>query len=173
MAALELVATLGMSGLTMSSIADKAGISRQTLYRYYPDIDAVLTAAMTSGASIESHLSDLSSEGTPGEQLDFLLTMILEGFAAGHPSPAQFEQSLPPSAREAARQHGERIEQLVSAIVERGLADGSFSAELDATIDGPILYRFIISAADLVAAAEEPAQVIEHVMGRVHRLTDP
>lgn len=173
MAALEIVAADGMSGLTMSSIADKAGISRQTLYRYYPDIDSVLTAAMTSSAGIEAHINELTSVGTPSEQLDSLVAIILEGAAAGHPSPTQYEQSLPPQAREAARQHAERIEQLVIGMAKQGVADGSFSADLDPIIDGAILYRLIISAHDLAADAEEPTAIIQHVTNSVHRLVDP
>jgi AcrR family transcriptional regulator len=172
-AALEIVAADGMSGLTMSSIADKAGISRQTLYRYYPDIDSVLTAAMTSSASIEAHINELTSVGTPSEQLDSFVAIILEGAAAGHPSPTQYEQSLPPQAREAARKHAEQIEQLVIGIANQGVADGSFSADLDPTIDGAILYRFIISTHDLAADAEEPTAIIQHVTNSVHRLVDP
>ena len=172
MAALEITATDGMSGLTMSSIADKAGISRQTLYRYYPDIDSVLTAAMTSSASLEAHLNELTSSGTPSEQLDSFVAMILEGAAAGHPSPAQYEQSLPPQAREAARKHAEQIERLVIGIVKQGIADGSFSTDLNPTIDGTLLYRLIISAHDLVADAEEPAAIAKHLTDAVHRLVD-
>ncbi len=173
MAALEIVATDGMSGLTMSSIADKAGISRQTLYRYYPDIDSVLTAAMTSSASIEAHINELTSVGTPSEQLDSFVAIILEGAAAGHPSPTQYEQSLPPQAREAARKHAEQIERLVIGIVKQGVADGSFSADLNASIDGAIVYRLIISAYDLAADTEEPAAMIQRITVSVHRLVDP
>ena len=172
MAALELVATDGMSGLTMSSIADKAGISRQTLYRYYPDIDSVLTAAMTSSAGIEVHINELTSVGTPSEQLNSLVAMILEGAAAGHPSPTQYEQSLPPQAREAARNHAEQIERLVIGIVRQGVADGSFSVDLDPSIDGAILYRLIFSAYDLAEDAEDPKAIIQHMTRSVHRLVD-
>lgn len=172
-AALEIVAADGMSGLTMSSIANKAGISRQTLYRYYPDIDSVLTAAITSSASNEAHIDELTRSGTPSEQLDSFVAMILEGAAAGHPSPTRFERSLPPKAREAALRHGEQIERLVIGMVKRGVADGSFSTDLDPTIDGAILYRFIISAHDLAADAEVPAAIIDHVKNTVHRIVGP
>lgn len=172
-AALEIVAADGMSGLTMSSIADRAGISRQTLYRYYPDIDSVLTAAMTSNAGLEAHMEDLTSEGTPREQLDSFVSMILHAATAGHPSPTQFEQSLPPQAREAARTHAAQIEQLVIDVVRDGVADGSFSTDLDPTVDGPILYRFITSAHELVVATKDPNAVVEHVLTSVHRIVDP
>ncbi len=171
-AALELVAAEGMSALTMSAIADKAGISRQTLYRYYPDIESVLTAAITSSSSLETHLEALTAEGTPGEQINALVDMILQAAAAGHPSPTKYEQSLPPQAREAARQHASQVEQLVVGIIQRGLADGSFSTELDPKIDGAILYRLIMAAYDLAANAPDPAAIIQHVRNGVHRLVD-
>jgi len=163
----------GLTGVTtMSAIANKAGISRQTLYRYYPDIESVLTAAITSSTSLEAHLEALAAEGTPGEQLDALVEMILQGAAAGHPSPTTYEQSLPPQAREATRQHALQVEQQVAEIIQRGLADGSFSTELDPKIDGAILYRLIMAAYDLAANASEPAFIIQHVRSSVHRLVD-
>jgi AcrR family transcriptional regulator len=47
-AALDAVAALvarhGLRGVTMSQIAEDAGIGRATLYKYFPDVDAVITA---------------------------------------------------------------------------------------------------------------------------------
>ena len=173
MTALDIVATDGMSGLTMSSIAERAGVSRQTLYRYYADIDSVLTALMKSAAVVEAHVRELSDEDAPGDQLDDFVAMILHSAASGHPSPAQYEQSLPPQAREVARKHAEEIQRLLVEIVEAGVADGSFSADLDPLIDGVILYRFITSAHDLVAEAEDPVGIIEHMTKGVQRLVRP
>ena len=40
----RLVADHGLVALTMSQIAEQAGIGRATLYKYFPDAHAVLTA---------------------------------------------------------------------------------------------------------------------------------
>ena len=43
-AAAQLLADLGLRGVTMSLVAEKTGIGRATLYKYFPDIDALLSA---------------------------------------------------------------------------------------------------------------------------------
>src|SRR5580765_2136053 len=43
-ATMALVAEHGPLSVTMSQIAEKTGIGRATLYKYFPDIDAILTA---------------------------------------------------------------------------------------------------------------------------------
>jgi AcrR family transcriptional regulator len=43
-AAAALVAEVGVTGVTMSKLAVRTGIGRATLYKYFPDIESVLTA---------------------------------------------------------------------------------------------------------------------------------
>jgi len=43
-AAASLVATHGLRTVTMSQIAETAGIGRATLYKYFPDVEAILVA---------------------------------------------------------------------------------------------------------------------------------
>src|SRR3954462_7349259 len=42
--AAALVAEHGLASVTMSQIAGRAGIARATLYRYFPDVEAILVA---------------------------------------------------------------------------------------------------------------------------------
>ncbi|MDA8056729.1 MAG: TetR/AcrR family transcriptional regulator [Actinomycetota bacterium] len=42
--AFELLRERGMAALTMSAVAARAGLSRATVYRYFPDVDALLSA---------------------------------------------------------------------------------------------------------------------------------
>ena len=41
---LELVSERGLRSVTMSEIAEKAGIGRATLYKYFPDVESILHA---------------------------------------------------------------------------------------------------------------------------------
>jgi AcrR family transcriptional regulator len=58
-----LVAEHGLVALTMSQIAEQAGIGRATLYKYFPDAQAVLTA--WHERQITAHLDQLTTAADP------------------------------------------------------------------------------------------------------------
>lgn len=53
----QLVAERGLRGVTMSEIAERTGIGRATLYKYFPDVETIL-AAWHQG-QIRLHLNEL------------------------------------------------------------------------------------------------------------------
>jgi AcrR family transcriptional regulator len=61
----------GLLSVTMSQIADDAGIGRATLYKYFPDVDAALLA--WHERQVSTHLAELVAvrdrAGSPGERL--------------------------------------------------------------------------------------------------------
>lgn len=74
-----LVLQHGLAAITMSQIADKAGIGRATLYKYFADLEAVLHAWHERHVAV--HLSELAAvrdrEGDPVDRLE----AVLERFA--------------------------------------------------------------------------------------------
>jgi len=56
-AAAGLVAERGVGAVTMSQVAERAGISRATLYRYFPDLQAVLVE--WHAQHLRAHLTEL------------------------------------------------------------------------------------------------------------------
>lgn len=75
----RLVAEEGLAAVTMSQIAEAAGISRATLYKYFPDVDAILLA--WHERQVGAHLAQLSEvrdrAGNPRERL----AAVLEAYA--------------------------------------------------------------------------------------------
>ncbi len=71
-----LVAENGLASVTMSQIAKETGIGRATLYKYFPDVEAILVA--WHERQISGHLDHLAQvrghAGDPGERLDAVLT---------------------------------------------------------------------------------------------------
>jgi AcrR family transcriptional regulator len=69
-----LVAERGLTGVTMSAIASASGIGRATLYKYFPDLDAVLAA--WHERLVGEHLARLTAAGeaaAPAERLGTVL----------------------------------------------------------------------------------------------------
>lgn len=77
-----LVAEQGLASVTMSEIAEKSGIGRATLYKYFPDPEAILLA--WHERQIVGHLAHLAEvrdqRDTPAERLE----AVLDAYALIH-----------------------------------------------------------------------------------------
>jgi AcrR family transcriptional regulator len=75
-----LVGEHGLASLTMSQIAEKAGIGRATLYKYFPDVEAILVAWHEQHVTHHlERLTDVRDRATePGPRLE----AVLEAYAA-------------------------------------------------------------------------------------------
>ncbi len=74
-----LVAEHGLTSVTMSQIAGETGIGRATLYKYFPDVEAILIA--WHERQVAGHLEHLAAvrdrAGDPGKRLE----AVLEAYA--------------------------------------------------------------------------------------------
>lgn len=70
-----LVVEHGLTSVTMSQIAEQTGIGRATLYKYFPDVEAILLA--WHERQITGHLAQLTElrnqAGDPGQRLEAVL----------------------------------------------------------------------------------------------------
>ena len=166
-AAMRIVEEEGIAGLSMSNLALRAGVSRQTLYNYFPDIDAVLAGLVELGDGGTAELGHaLSAEPDPRASLQLFVTTVVTSIAAGHPSPVALTAALPTSQREAIAAHRERSEQLLCDVLRRGRDLGVFRTDVDPALDGRILYRAAFAAAEL---AREPGTNVEALSDRLAR----
>src|SRR3712207_5654546 len=91
--AAALVAEHGVFSVTMSQIAEKTGIGRATLYKYFPDVEAILLA--WHERQIIGHLAQLAEvrdqAGGAAERLEAVLEVYAlishERFSHEHPGP--------------------------------------------------------------------------------------
>ena len=76
----SLVAEHGLASVTMSQIAERTGIGRATLYKYFPDIHAALTA--WHERQITRHLAELTqARDAAGSGPHRQLQAVLEAYA--------------------------------------------------------------------------------------------
>ena len=164
-AALGLLLGKGASALSMAAIADAAGVSRQTLYRYYGDVDAVLVgiAELVAGgdADLEAALGGFED---PVARLEWMLDAVVGAGAHGDHTSVELRGALPPAARDLLAAHEGRVRDLLAGVLAEGIAAGVFSADLVPTEDAAMLLG--------LAAAAEPG-TSQRVITLVHRIVDP
>jgi len=77
-----LVAEHGLRSVTMSQIAEETGIGRATLYKYFPDVEAILVA--WHERQVTGHLEHLAELGDQGGDAGERLEAVLEAYALIH-----------------------------------------------------------------------------------------
>lgn len=74
-----LVGERGLTEVSMSAVAERAGIGRATLYKYFPTLDAIVVA--WHAREVDRHLAELeTAASTRGPALE-RLHAVLEGYA--------------------------------------------------------------------------------------------
>ncbi|WP_166867792.1 MULTISPECIES: TetR/AcrR family transcriptional regulator [unclassified Salinibacterium] len=145
-----LVAEIGYDALTVESIASRAGVSRQTIYRWWSSRASILAEAVVGGALAGFEPANLPADA----DLRTLVTAIVEATAA--PERATLVRGLAAAAAgdatdsDALYEHSTRASHAaLSAAVARAQATGAAHPHLDpdATADaiiGALLYRVLV-----------------------------
>jgi AcrR family transcriptional regulator len=128
-AALDAVAALvtrhGLRGVTMSQIAEVAGIGRATLYKYFRDVDAIITA--WHERQVTAHLDRLAGARDSAGDAPDRLAAVLHAYAeiANEPNErhgAELAVSLHASAHVA--QAHDQLRRLIHDLLAGAVASG-------------------------------------------------
>ena len=133
-AAIEATASLvqhhGVGGVSMARIAEMTGIGRATLYRYFPDIDAILLA--WHEAHIEQHLAAL--EALPERSANALDTFRTALRTYGQNMSRHGEHPLVPmlhASTHMAHAH-RRLQEFMATLIDRAVAQGLVRKDIPA-----------------------------------------
>ena len=146
-----LVREHGLASVTMSQIAAAAGIGRATLYKYFPDVEAILVA--WHDRHITRHLRQLAeardAAATPAGRLE----AVLEAFAwIQH----QHHDTELPVALLHRGEHVARARQQLRDLISDLLADGAEAGTVRSDIDPGELASYCLHA--LTAAGSLPSE---------------
>jgi len=136
---LKLVARYGVHGATISRIAAGVGLSRAALYKFFPDREAMLEAAldlmvervpkwidMSSGSDVCEHVMDMGERhGTLGLSEFEAFTHPWFQFAAASGSGTLTEQL---------RERHLAFVRTFAELIERGKRDGSIRGDIDTNV---------------------------------------
>ena len=149
-----LVAVQGLRSVTMSQIAEETGIGRATLYKYFPDVEAILVA--WHERHVSSHLEHLAAirdqAGDPTERLK----AVLEAFALiQHKRHATELGAL--LHRE---EHVSRAQQHLSDLIRDLLIEGTQAGDVRDDVAPDELASYCLHA--LAAASTLPSEAAVH-----------
>ncbi len=125
----ELTRSQGIDRISMTDVANAAGITRTALYNYFPDKPALLLAftEQVSNAFVERYKRELPSGVSAARRLSAFVRLQLEGIVAHpHPPAAELGASLGPDAYQALAAHVAPMQRLLTEILEEGSAAGEF-----------------------------------------------
>jgi AcrR family transcriptional regulator len=149
----QLVETAGLRSVTMSQVAERTGIGRATLYKYFSDVDAVLLA--WHERQITGHLQHLAEvrdrAGTAGERLGAVLR-----------SYAHIARQRRGGELAALLHQGEHIthaERHLTGIVEDLIAEGAQAGDLRSDVPAAELAQYCLHALTAAAGLTSKAAV--------------
>jgi AcrR family transcriptional regulator len=145
-----LVAEHGVLSVTMSQIAEATGIGRATLYKYFPDVEAILLA--WHERQVAGHLEQLiairDQAGGAGERLK----AVLEAYAF-----ISYEHhGTEPAARLHRGGHVARAEQQLSRLIRDLVVEGAGTGDLRHDVAPDELATYCLHA--LAAASRLPSK---------------
>ncbi|GGW73909.1 TetR/AcrR family transcriptional regulator [Streptomyces xantholiticus] len=146
----ELVQAGGLRSVTMSQIAEKTGIGRATLYKYFSDVEAVLLAWHERQAAAHLHQLAAAAE-QPGTAAERLRT-VLEAYAdiARRRHGGELAALLHQGG------HLTHAERHLAHMVQALIAEGADSGDLRGDIPPAELAQYCLHA--LAAAAGVPSK---------------
>lgn len=133
--ALALVAEKGLAGTTMSEVAKRVGVTRKTLYSYFPDLEHIMVAYLVD--EIDAYLEGLTAElaGIP-DPLDRLRHCVLRQltYFATQDRPTdrlRMDAGLSAVVVPELQRHAGRIAAPFATVLRDGIAAGRFRADID------------------------------------------
>ena len=96
-----LVTERGPLAVTMSQIAEQTGIGRATLYKYFPDVEAILVA--WHDRHVAAHLDQLADLRDQAGDADARLEAVLRGYALICHHRGRHSRPPPPGRRPGGR----------------------------------------------------------------------
>ncbi|HEX2088446.1 MAG TPA: TetR/AcrR family transcriptional regulator [Actinomycetota bacterium] len=161
--AAALVSKRGLLSVTMSQIADETGIGRATLYKYFPDVEAIIVAWHEQ--TISGHLQYLAGlrdqAGDPRDRLN----AVLEGYAfinyEHHGSERQRGHLRDPALAALLHKGGHvaRAYAKLRAMVRDLIAEGARAGEVREDIPPDELAAFSLSALESASGLSSKAAV--------------
>ncbi len=174
-ATFALLAEHGLAGVTMSAIASRAGIARQTLYNHFPDVDSIVAAAMSEHQhdDLRALTAMLATIPTAAGRLEHLVRHTTVT-ASQHGTLPALHDGLSPAAQRAAHQYQGRIRQVIYDTLTDGRQAGELQPTIDPDVHAVLVHHLLHGAAELAASRpDDVAHITDTTIGLIRLATRP
>jgi AcrR family transcriptional regulator len=167
-AALELFVEKGFTAARAEEVAQRAGVSKGTLYLYYPSKEELFKAVIVR--NLTSRIADTAQqvEAWDGEMAPLLESLLVQWWQETYASPASgvFKiliaemRNFPEIAEYYVQQVIEPGSALIGGIIARGIASGEFRAvDVESTVHSLVLPMVMLCVHKHGLAACTPHQI--------------
>jgi AcrR family transcriptional regulator len=168
-AAVEEMAAVGYGGVTIESIAARAGVGKSTIYRHWSDkLDLIADAFETFHEQLVPDLGGRPVREALALLLGHLAEVVLDS-TWSRCIPALIEGAeRDPRVREFHHRYATERRQVLIDLIERGIEEGAVSAAIDpelatAALLGAIFYRRLWTGSPLLP--EATGDLVDVVLG--------
>ncbi|MER5868763.1 TetR/AcrR family transcriptional regulator [Streptomyces sp. NPDC002044] len=181
-AALALVGEVGYNRLTVEAIAARAGVGKQTIYRWWPSKAAVLldaSLALAGDAETEGGWTGFPDTGDLAADLKYVLRATVDEFAdARYEAPARALAAAGATDPGLGARFTEQLLEPQLALYEERLRTAREAGQLAPDTDlrltvemllGPLTYRWLLRTGPLTHAYTDA--LVDRVLGGVSNVT--
>jgi AcrR family transcriptional regulator len=176
-AVLDLLAEVGYDAVSMEAVAQRAGVSKATVYRRWTSKTALVLDLLESIAATHAPPDTGSVRGDLHQMVDRVVLALVHAQYGAILTALASELPRNPEMAETFRTHflaARRAAML--AVLQRGLARGELraDADLEVVMDllvGPLYYRVLVSGMPLSSAYA--AEIVDHVLQGVSSQQGP
>ena len=160
-ASFALIGEYGLGGVTMSQIAEAAGVARQTLYNHYADIDSIVAATIKRHNKESIGLLEVSLQiaDSPIDRLEQMVRHFASIGAHAHQS-IDLRGALALELQAGLHEYQDAVESHISAIILDGQEAGDFRSDLTVEIDVVLVRSLLDGVHDLAASSPDRAAQI-------------
>jgi AcrR family transcriptional regulator len=164
-ATVELVAEHGMAGVAMADVARRAGISRATLYKYFPGVEEILAGRMIQEVTREHRLLEhrLELVEPPLDRLHLVLEHRLAYFAtpdhradSAVVDPGRFSPAVAAEVRAAM----DRLHEMVRELLTEAIASGALRADADPDFLAEVFHHLLTAGREMVVRGDRTADAM-------------
>jgi AcrR family transcriptional regulator len=163
-AAMSLVEERGMTEVSMTAIAERAELSRQTVYNNFANVEAAVCAFMIDQIDnmVEQIDGRLAGMGDPASQFSEFIRMAMHRFTQ-HEVIVSLQNAMSPDTEQVIRTHLAHAQRVLGRIVEEGVETGDFRTQMTSEAIAETVFHMVGGLAPFIAHGADPDETADRV----------